>query len=282
MSEAFERWGGGFGQDSLESNVLPLIIGIITFLCLFLTWLTLDFTSGPIQAITDYSGWDLLDTDQAQKSYPVVASIFGLISTILALVGIVSRKNVTIGLIITQFITFLVSLLFIILAPSYSHYQVVVEIEQSTSVSFAPYVVMIASLVSFLYTLIPVVMFYLYPRFADSDSRMEYSDWIEKMKGVEETDNHDVVAENQVAITFHYTSQRQPILLSVDKSYQKVLQPGDSCSFGVDKNLMHTFTVQYMWEGEAVVRESKLESIITMPCTFEAKLDLFGAAINVI
>ena len=164
--------GGGFGQVSLESNVIPIIIGIITFLCLFLTWLTLDFTSGPIQAITDYSGWDLLDTDQAQKSYPVVASIFGLISTILALVGIVSRKNVTIGLIITQFITFLVSLLFIILAPSYSHYQVVVEIEQSTSVSFAPYVVMIASLVSFLYTLIPVVMFYLYPRFADSDSKL--------------------------------------------------------------------------------------------------------------
>ena len=282
MSEAFERWRGGFGQDPLESNVLPLIVGIISFVCLFLTWLTSDVTTGPIQATFDYSGWDLLDTGQAQRSYPIIACLFGLISAILAFVGIVSRKNVMIGLVITQFITFFVSLLFIILAPSYSHYYAVVEVEQSTSASFAPYVVMVATLVSFLYTLVPIIVFYLYPRLADSDARMSNSDWVDKLRGVEETDNLDGVEENQIAVTFHYISQRQPILLCVDGTNQKVLQPGDSCSFGVDRNLMHTFTVQYMWEGEDVVRESKLESIITMPCTFEAKLDLFGAAINVI
>lgn len=273
--------GGGFGQDPLESNVLPLIVGIISFVCLFLTWLTSDVTSGPIQATFDYSGWDLLDTGQAQRSYPIVASLFGLISAILAFVGIFSRKNVMIGLVITQFITFFASLLFIILAPSYTHYYAVVEVEQSTSVSFAPYVVMVATLVSFLYTLVPIIAFYLYPRFADSDARMSHSGWVDKLREVENAGNPDNVEENQVAITIHYTSQRQPVLLCVDGSYQKVLQPGSSCSFGVDRNLMHIFTVQYMWEDEDVIRESKLESIITMPCTFEAKLDLFGAAINV-
>ena len=263
--------------------MIVLIAGLVSLICFFLAWLTIDVQSGFIHASDDFSGLDLLGEDYSLSYVPLLASIFGLISAIVALIGILSRRSTLVISLITQFATLIAALYFVIEAPLYGEFNVVVDVTLDSSVSYAPFIVLIATLISFLMSVAVVVQeLKTSNNGEEADADLQNMTWDDVLKREVEAQDKEVVTEGDNPVTFYFTASSLPIIIDTNGENHRVLKPGYSCSYGVCREGMHTFTVQYVVPGERVIRTSKLETYITRPCNFEIKMGVFGARFKLI
>lgn len=173
---------GGGDYAVLPYDVVILITGIISFICLFLTWAVVNVDNAMASLTNEMSGLDVLDQQNYDlRYYPLLACAFGLLTAVFAMLQMVLRnKSLCNVSIITQMLTLIFAFFFISRVSINETIDPggIISINHAVSAGYASYVVLVCTIVGLVSALIQA----LRANTEDSANRLVYLGSVGKKK----------------------------------------------------------------------------------------------------
>ena len=150
---------GGGAQAVLPFDAVLLIAGLISFVCLFLTWAVVEVDSIFVSVSNDISGLDFMDdTSSDLRYYPFVIAVLGILMTIFAIVRMISgTKYLGYLELIFEFLIVVITVGFIIQIPLSESIAGIVTLEHNVSVGYAPVIVLICNILGLMFSVTAVI-----------------------------------------------------------------------------------------------------------------------------